>query len=157
VTDRIAGLKFLLVPIYQRLNLSGIEERRDLANEAAATVSLASPSLLQRETPEVCRPIANVPDERESAHENSAVTRLQLQRSCSRSNFIQTITERQRFRWLPRDTVERGQRMDTDAIRDDVRTNHLQIPEHSLAATPPVTCLQFKRKTKSKKGGASSH
>jgi hypothetical protein len=27
----------------------------------------------------------------------------------------------------PSDSVERGQRMDTDAIRDDVRTNRLQI------------------------------
>jgi hypothetical protein len=34
----------------------------------------------------------------------------------------------------PRDSVERGQRMDTDAIRDDVRTNRLQIPAHPLAA-----------------------
>jgi hypothetical protein len=34
----------------------------------------------------------------------------------------------------PRDSVERGQRMDTDAIRDDVRTNRLQIPAHSLTA-----------------------
>jgi hypothetical protein len=32
----------------------------------------------------------------------------------------------------PRDSVERGQRMDTDAIRDDVRTNRLQIPEHPI-------------------------
>ena len=38
-----------------------------------------------------------------------------------------------------RDSVERGQRMDTDAILDDVRTNRLQIPEHSLTAqqSPP--------------------
>jgi hypothetical protein len=38
-----------------------------------------------------------------------------------------------------RDSVERGQRMDTDAIRDDVRTNRLQIPEHPLTAqqAPP--------------------
>jgi hypothetical protein len=38
-----------------------------------------------------------------------------------------------------RDSVERGQRMDTDAIRDDVRTNRLQIPEHPLTAqqSPP--------------------
>ena len=34
----------------------------------------------------------------------------------------------------PRDSVERSQRMDTDAIRDDVRTNRLQIPAHPLAA-----------------------
>jgi hypothetical protein len=38
-----------------------------------------------------------------------------------------------------RDSVERGQRMDTDAIRDDVRTNRLQIPKHPLTAqqAPP--------------------
>jgi len=34
----------------------------------------------------------------------------------------------------PRDSVERGQRMDTDAIRDDVRTNRLQVPAHPLTA-----------------------
>jgi hypothetical protein len=38
-----------------------------------------------------------------------------------------------------RDPVEHGQRMDTDAIRDDVRTNRLHIPEHPLTAqqSPP--------------------
>jgi amino acid transporter len=30
----------------------------------------------------------------------------------------------------PRDSVERAQRLDTDAIRDDVRINRLQIPQH---------------------------
>jgi hypothetical protein len=38
-----------------------------------------------------------------------------------------------------RDSVERGQSMATDAIRDDVRTNRLQTPEHPLTAeqSPP--------------------
>ena len=34
----------------------------------------------------------------------------------------------------PLDSVERSQRMDTDAIRDDVRTNRLQVPEHPISA-----------------------
>jgi hypothetical protein len=37
----------------------------------------------------------------------------------------------------PRGSVERGQRMDTEAIRDDVRTNRLQIPAHPVAAEQP--------------------
>jgi len=54
----------------------------------------------------------------------------------------------------PRDSVERGQRMDTDAIRDDVRTNRLQIPEHPISAVqPPQPTLSSKGKAKSKKGG----
>ncbi len=58
----------------------------------------------------------------------------------------------------PRDSVERGQRMDTDAIRDDVRTNRLQIPEHPIAAgQPPQPAPSSKGKTKSRKYGGSSH
>jgi len=58
----------------------------------------------------------------------------------------------------PRDSVERGTRMDTDAIRDDVRTNRLQIPEHPIAAEQPQQpAPSSKGKTKSKKGGGSSH
>jgi hypothetical protein len=58
----------------------------------------------------------------------------------------------------PRDSVERGTRMDTDAIRDDVRTNRLQIPEHPLAAEQsPQRAPSSKGKTKSKKSGGSSH
>ena len=56
-----------------------------------------------------------------------------------------------------RDSVERGTRMDTDALRDDVRTNRLQIPTHPLVANslrnlPPVQ----KRKAKRKKSAGSS-
>jgi hypothetical protein len=54
----------------------------------------------------------------------------------------------------PRDSVERSQRMDTDAIRDDVRTNRLQVPEHPISAMqPPQPALSSKGKAKSKKGG----
>ena len=56
----------------------------------------------------------------------------------------------------PRDPVERSQRMDTDAIRDDVRTNRLQIPEHPISVVQPTQpaqpTLSSKRKAKSKKG-----
>ena len=37
-----------------------------------------------------------------------------------------------------RDSVERGTRMDTDALRDDVRTNRLQVPRNPLAAEQPL-------------------
>jgi hypothetical protein len=56
-----------------------------------------------------------------------------------------------------RDSVERGTRMDTDALRDDVRTNRLQIPTHPLAAEQPAQpAPSSKGKAKSKKGGGSS-
>lgn len=56
-----------------------------------------------------------------------------------------------------RDSVERGTRMDTDALRDDVRTNRLQIPKHPLAAEqPPQPSPNSKGKAKSKKSGGSS-
>jgi hypothetical protein len=58
----------------------------------------------------------------------------------------------------PRDSVERSQRMDTDAIRDDVRTNRLQIPEHPISAVqPPQPALSSKGKAKSKKGGGGGY
>jgi hypothetical protein len=58
----------------------------------------------------------------------------------------------------PRDSVDRGTRMDTDAIRDDVRTNRLQIPEHPITAgQPPQPAPISKGKTKSKKSAGNSH
>jgi hypothetical protein len=55
----------------------------------------------------------------------------------------------------PRDAVERSQRLDTDAIRDDVRIHRLQIPEHPLSAVQaPQPTLSSKGKAKSKKAGA---
>jgi hypothetical protein len=39
----------------------------------------------------------------------------------------------------PRDSVDRGTRLDTDALRDDVRINRLKVPQHPLTAEqPPV-------------------
>ena len=39
----------------------------------------------------------------------------------------------------PRDSVDRGDRMDRDAIRDDVHTDRLRVPRHTLSAEqPPV-------------------
>jgi len=66
-----------------------------------------------------------------------------------------------------RDSVERGTRMDTDALRDDVRTNRLQIPRHPLAVEQPVQLVPDPEakakpkkakssKAKSKQGGGSS-
>jgi hypothetical protein len=36
----------------------------------------------------------------------------------------------------PRDSVDRSERLDTDALRDDVRTNRLQVPYHPLVIAP---------------------
>jgi hypothetical protein len=39
----------------------------------------------------------------------------------------------------PRDSVDRGARLDTDALRDDVRIDRLKAPQHPLTAEqPPV-------------------
>ena len=58
----------------------------------------------------------------------------------------------------PRDSVERSQRMDTDAIRDDVRTNRLQIPQHPIAAEQPAQpASSSKGKPKAKKSGGSGN
>jgi len=56
-----------------------------------------------------------------------------------------------------RDSVERGTRMDTNALRDDVRTNRLQVPSHPLGAEQPAQpAPSSKGKAKLKKSGASS-
>jgi hypothetical protein len=56
----------------------------------------------------------------------------------------------------PRDSVERAQRLDTDAIRDDVRTNRLQVPAHPISAMQPLQPEPSpKGKAKSKKGGGN--
>ena len=52
-------------------------------------------------------------------------------------------------------SVERGTRMDTDALRDDVRTNRLQVPTHPLVEQPPQPAPRSKEKqTKRKAEGA---
>ena len=64
-----------------------------------------------------------------------------------------------------RDSVERGTRMDTDALRDDVRTNRLQVPRNPLTVEQPLQLApdptakakpKAKSKPKSKKSGGSS-
>lgn len=61
-----------------------------------------------------------------------------------------------------RDSVERGTRMDTDALRDDVRTNRLQVPRHPLAAEQPLQpapdpgAKAKPKKAKPRKSGGSS-
>jgi hypothetical protein len=34
----------------------------------------------------------------------------------------------------PRDSVDRGERLDRDAIRDDIRIDRLKVPKHPLSA-----------------------
>ena len=36
----------------------------------------------------------------------------------------------------PRDSVDRSQRLDTDALRDDIGTNRLRAPSHPLVIAP---------------------
>ncbi|KJC35026.1 hypothetical protein UB31_29780 [Bradyrhizobium sp. LTSP849] len=52
----------------------------------------------------------------------------------------------------PRDSVDRGQRLDTDALRDDVGTNRLRAPSHPLVIAPvpqPIPTAKGKKRTKS--------
>lgn len=37
----------------------------------------------------------------------------------------------------PRDSVERGGRLDRDALRDDVRIDRLKIPQHPIVVEEP--------------------
>jgi hypothetical protein len=50
----------------------------------------------------------------------------------------------------PRDSVERSQRLDTDALRDDVGQNRLRVPSHPLVIAPspqPAPISRHKRKS----------
>ena len=55
----------------------------------------------------------------------------------------------------PRDSVDRGDRLDTDALRDDVGTNRLKVPSHPLVIAPPQQSVTTSKGTKSKKSSAS--
>jgi hypothetical protein len=56
----------------------------------------------------------------------------------------------------PRDAVDRGQRLDTDALRDDAATHRLTQPSHPLQIAPPAqTAPKAKSEAKRKSGTAS--
>ena len=55
----------------------------------------------------------------------------------------------------PRDSVDRGQRLDTDALRDDAGTNRLQVPSHPLVIAPPQQPPPGAKAGKKKKSSAS--
>lgn len=38
----------------------------------------------------------------------------------------------------PRDSVDRGDRLDRDALRDDVRIDRLKVPQHPVYSQQPV-------------------
>jgi len=54
-----------------------------------------------------------------------------------------------------RDSVDRGDRMDTNALRDDVATDRLKLPSHPLVIAPPQQPVATSKGTKSKKSGAN--
>ncbi|MBR0706379.1 hypothetical protein [Bradyrhizobium liaoningense] len=56
----------------------------------------------------------------------------------------------------PRDAVDRGQRLDTDALRDDAATHRLQQPSHPLDIAPPRPAPAAKAARKKKSGASSS-
>jgi hypothetical protein len=58
----------------------------------------------------------------------------------------------------PRDSVDRGDSLDRDAIRDDVRINRLKVPQHPLSAEQPQvqqepTATSKAKQKKSRKDG----
>jgi hypothetical protein len=55
----------------------------------------------------------------------------------------------------PRDSVDRGDRLDTDALRDDVSTNRLKVPSHPLVIAPQQQPVPSSTDTKRKKSSAS--
>ena len=57
----------------------------------------------------------------------------------------------------PRDSVDRGDRLDRDAIRDDVRINRLKIPEHPLSAEQPPMQQEPVATPKAKSKKAKKH
>jgi hypothetical protein len=55
----------------------------------------------------------------------------------------------------PRDAVERSQRLDTDALRDDIGQNRLRVPSHPLVIAPspqPAPISKHKKKSSASSG-----
>jgi hypothetical protein len=58
----------------------------------------------------------------------------------------------------PRDSVERGERMDRDAMRDDARADRLKIPQHPIVVEEPQQPVSnTKIKAKAKRTTDNSH
>jgi len=55
----------------------------------------------------------------------------------------------------PRDSVDRGDRLDTNALRDDVSTNRLRAPAHPLVIAPPTQPIANSKGAKSRRSSAS--
>ena len=56
----------------------------------------------------------------------------------------------------PRNSVDRGNNLDRDAIRDDVRIDRLKVPEHTIAAEQPQQPTPaLKKKPKPKKNAGN--
>ncbi|MEY9137854.1 hypothetical protein ACVIWV_005894 [Bradyrhizobium diazoefficiens] len=55
----------------------------------------------------------------------------------------------------PRDSVDRSQRLDTDALRDDAATHRLQVPSHPLVIAPPQQPSPSAKAGKKRKSSAS--
>lgn len=57
----------------------------------------------------------------------------------------------------PRDSVERGGRLDRDALRDDVRVDRLKIPQHPIVVEElqqPVYNTKTRQKSKQSTDGS---
>lgn len=57
----------------------------------------------------------------------------------------------------PRDSVDRGQRLDTDALRDDAATSRLVVPGHPLTILPSHPAPANQKKQKSNVSGRKDY
>jgi hypothetical protein len=81
--------------------------------------------------------------------------------------MLSTVIAAIAFFWLaspvtadPRDSVDRGNSLDRDAIRDDVRINRLKVPVHPLTAEQPaqqVPAAPYRAKQKRTKKSGELH
>jgi len=55
----------------------------------------------------------------------------------------------------PRDSADRSQRLDTDALRDDAGTQRLRVPSHPLVIAPPQQAAPNAKKGKKNKSNTS--
>ena len=92
----VPALFALSIPKRRRRSSQATPRRRHEQNASGKpmrrcrTSRWLAPLRLQRETPEVWRPIANAQDEVESVPEAGVMIRLRLRCSCSRPTFVQS-------------------------------------------------------------------
>jgi len=80
---------------------------------------------------------------------------MMMKRAWATMSVIVGLTAASAVAADPRDSVDRGQRLDTDALRDDAGQNRLQPPYHPLVIAPPQQPAPNAKRAR-KKSSASS-